>query len=53
MTNDSIDGESEKTDGKPWPCHSSQDGLIKELLDAGITVGLTFEVKPKSQPTDA
>jgi hypothetical protein len=36
------------TDSKAqgWPCHSSQKGLIEELLDAGITVTLTYQVEP-------
>jgi hypothetical protein len=33
-------------DKKGWPCHSSQKGLIEELLEAGVTVQLTFEVQP-------
>ncbi len=30
-----------------WPAHSSQEGLIKELLESGVPVQLTYEVRPK------
>ena len=44
MHNELID-DSTKPNG--WPCHSSQDGLIKELLGAGVPVTLTYIVTPK------
>ncbi len=31
---------------KGWQCHSSQEGLIKELLEAGVPVTLTYAVTP-------
>lgn len=47
MTKDLTNEESKKEHGKPWPVHSSQHGLIEELLQAGIPVGLTYTVTIK------
>lgn len=46
LTNDSS------PERQPWPIHSSQFGLAKELLEAGISVGLTYVVIPKEETSE-
>ena len=43
---DRLLSEDEPKKGQPWPIHSSQVGLAKELMESGITVGLTYIVTP-------
>lgn len=47
MVNDLTNEDTEKNRGQPWLAHSSQHGLIRELAEAGITVGLTYTVTIK------